>query len=187
MTIFNRMVVILAAMILLAGSIITLLVATGATGPTSYGWFSFILDKAATATGANLALTIIVSIIIGLISLIVLILELSIPRQPTPLLINSSAEGVITINRESICILAERTASTVSNVRDVHCAIGEKVGGMVISCQAVVSLAGNVPEITAELQKAVKTEVEKLTGLPVAQIDVKTRYESSDARRLALQ
>ena len=118
------------------------------------------------------------------ISMALFIGELALPRQPAPFLIGSSEEGVTTINQESVCLLAEKTAAAVQNVRDVHCGVGEKTGGLVISCQAVVSMASNVPEICAELQGSIKDAVEKLTGLPVAQIDVKTKYESADARRL---
>lgn len=58
------------------------------------------------------------------------------------------------------------------------------MGGLVISCQARVSLASNVPEVCAGLQSSVKEAVEELTGLPVAQVNVRTKYESTDARHL---
>ena len=187
MTVVNRIIAVVVALVLLAGSVMTLLVATEATAPDSYGWFDFTLQKADDATGSGLVLTIIVAVIVGLASMAVLLIEMVFSRQPAPLLINSSEEGVTTINQESVCVLAEKTAATVHNVRDVHCSVGEKVGGLVISCQAVVSLASNVPEVCTELQGRVKSEVEKLTGLPVAQIDVKTKYESSDAKRLTVR
>jgi hypothetical protein len=187
MTVFNRVVVVVVALVLLVGALITLLVATGATAPDDYGWFSFILQKAADATGAGLVITIVVAVIIALGTLALLLFELAISRQPITLLISSSEEGVTTINQESVCVLAEKTAATVSNVRDVHCSVGEKVGGLIFSCQALVSLASNVPEVCAELQGKVKENVEKLTGLPVAQINVKTKYESSDAKRLSVR
>ena len=187
MTVFNRSVMVIVALVLLAGSVVTLLVATGATAPDGYGWFSFILQKAADATGAGMAATIVLAVIIALGMLALLFFELSLSRQPVPLLISSSEEGVTTINQESVCVLAEITAATIHNVRDVHCIVGEKVGGLVISCQAVVSLASDVPEVCTELQGKVKEAVEKLTGLPVAQINVKTKYESSDAKRLTVR
>lgn len=186
MTVFNRVAVVVVALVLLAGALVTLLVATGATAPDSYGWFSFILQKAADATGAGLAITIIVVLVIALCALIILFFELALSRQPTTFLISSSEEGVTTINQESICVLAEKAAATVQNVRDVHCSVGEKVGGLIVSCQAIVSLASNIPEVCAELQGKIKENVEKLTGLPVAQINVKTKYESVNAKRLAL-
>lgn len=187
MTVFNRVVVVVVALVLLAGAVITLLVATEATDPDGYGWFDFILEKAADITGAGLVSTIVVAVVVALGSLAVLFFELALSRQPVPLLISSSEEGVTTINQDSVCVLAEKTAATVHNVRDVHCSVGEKAGGLAISCQAIVSLASNVPEICAELQGKVKEEVEKLTGLPVAQIDVKTKYESADAKRLTVR
>jgi type IV secretory pathway VirB2 component (pilin) len=119
MTAFNRIVVILVALVLLAGSIITMLVATGATAPDSYGWFDFILQKAADASGGDLAGVIAVAVVIALISVVVLLIELSLNRHPAHLLISSSEEGITTINQESISLLAEKTAAAVQNVRDV--------------------------------------------------------------------
>jgi len=187
MAVFNRLVVIVVALVLLVGSVITLLVAAGATAPDSYGGLDFILQKIDDATGASVAAIIVASIIIAIGSVAVLIFEIGLSRHPTPLLISSSEEGVTTIQQDSVCILAEKTAATVHNVRDVHCTIGEKAGGLVIICRANVSLASNVPEVCAELQSKVKGEDEKLTGLPVAQIDVKTKYESADAKRLTVR
>lgn len=187
MTVFNRSVMVVVALVLLAGALVTLLVATGATAPDGYGWFSFILQKAADADGAGLAATIVLAVIIALGMLALLFFELALSRPPVPLLISSSEEGVTTINQESVCVLAEKTAATIHNVRDVHCSVGDKVGGLVISCQAIVSLASNVPEVCTELQGKVKEDIEKLTGLPVAQINVKTKYESSDAKRLTVR
>ena len=187
MTVFNRSIVVVVALVLLVGAVITLLVATGATATDSYGWFSFILQKIDNATGVSVAAIIVAGVIIAIGTIAVLIFELGLSRQPAPLLISSSEEGVSTINQDSVCVLAEKTAATVHNVRDVHCNVGEKVGGLVISCQAIVSLASNVPEVCAELQGKLKEEVEKLTGLPVAQINVKTKYESADAKRLTVR
>ena len=96
MTAFNRIVVVLVALVLLAGSIITLLVATEATSPDSYGWFDFILQKAADTSGGDLAAVIAVAVVIALISLIVLLIELALSRQPAPLLISSFASSTVT-------------------------------------------------------------------------------------------
>jgi len=186
MTVFNRAVVIVVALVLLAGALITLLVATEATAPDDYGWFSFILQKAADANGADLAITIVVALIIALGTLAMLFFETALPRHQTTLLISSTEKGLTTINQESVCLLAEKTAATVNHVRDVHCNVGEKAGGLIVFCQATVSLASNVPEVCAELQEKVKENVEKLTGLPVTQINVKTKYESAGAKRLTV-
>jgi len=186
MTVFNRVVMVVVALVLLAGALITLLVATEATAPDDYGWFSFILQKAADATGAALAVTIVVAIIIALGTLVMLFFEIALPRHQTTLLISSTEKGLTTINQESVCLLAEKTAATVNNVRDIHCSVGEKAGELTVSCQAIVSLASNIPEVCTELQGKVKENVEKLTGLPVSQINLKTKYESAGAKRLTV-
>ena len=173
----------IVALVVLAGAVITLIVTAGATTPSSYGWFESALQRAADATGGNAAAIIAVGVIIALGMVALLLFELIPVRKAAPLLISSTEEGVTTIDQDSVRLLAEKTAtSAVSNVRDIRCVVGEKAGGLTISCRASVALGSNIPEVGAELQNKVKDAVEKLTGLPVVKVDVKAKYETVKAR-----
>lgn len=187
MHIFNRVVVVIVGLVILAAAVITLLVATGASAPDIVPWFESQLQRVADATGGGAAAIIAVSVIIALGMVALVFFELRPLRRPVPLLISSTEQGIATIDKESVCVLAERTAATVTNVHDVKCSVGERAGGLRISCLASVALGSNIPEVSAELQSKIKEAVERLTGLPVAQVDVKTKYEPLEAKRLAVR
>ncbi len=175
------------SLVILAGAVITLLVATGATSPDVFRGFQSQLQGAADASGGGAAAIIAVAAIIALGMLALLFFELIPRRKPVPLLISSTEQGITTIDRDSVCELAEKAAANVHNVRDVSCSVGERAGGLLISCRPSVALGSNIPEISAELQSKIREEVELLTGLPVAEVDVKTKYESVEAKRLAVR
>jgi uncharacterized alkaline shock family protein YloU len=108
-------------------------------------------------------------------------------REPHPLLVSSTEEGSVTIDLNSICILAEKTASLIHNVQHVKCNTKETSGGLIISCRPSVLLSTNLVEVGTELQSSIKESVEELTGLSVAHVDIKIKYQPVDARRLAVR
>lgn len=57
MSVFNRVVVVVIAVVILAGAVITLFVATGVSTPNllPYGWFESQLQRVADAIGGSLA------------------------------------------------------------------------------------------------------------------------------------
>ena len=185
MAVFNRLVAVIVALAVFAGAIITLLVTAGAVTPgvLPYKWFESSLQRAADTTSGSAAAIIIVGVAVALCMIVLLLLEVIPLRKRVSLLIRSTGEGVTTIDKESVRVLAERTAAAVNEVRDAKCDVDEMVGGLFISCWARLSIGCNVPEISAELQNKVKEAVEGFTGLPVAQVDVKVAYESMGARR----
>ena len=189
MSVLNRVVVVIICLAILAGAVITLLVATGGSEPDIMpsGWLESQLQRAADATGGDAAAITAVCVIIALGMIALLVFELSPFRKPVPLLISYTEKGIATIDRESVCLLAEKTAAASQYVRDVECTAKERTGGLVITCLASVALGCNVPELSAELQTNVKQSIEQMTGLPVAQVDVKTKYESVGGKRLALR
>lgn len=58
---------------------------------------------------------------------------------------------------------------------------------MLISCRASLALGTNIVEMGADLRSKIKEVVEQLTGLPVAQVDIRTKYESREAKPLAVR
>ena len=189
MGIFNRVAVLIISLAILAGAVITLLVATELSTPDiiGSGWLESQLQRAADATGGSAAAIIAVCVIVALGMIALLVFELSPYRKPVPLLISSSEKGIATIDKESVCVLAEAIAASSQYVRYVECSVKERTGGLLVTCRASVALGCNVPELSAELQSNIKQSVEQMTGLPVVQVDVKTKYESVEGKRLALR
>ena len=114
--------------------------------------------------------------------------ELAYKHKPVLFLLSSTDHGIATIDKNSICDLAESTALTFHNVRDVICKVGKQGPDfMMVSCKATLALGTNMPEITAELQSKIKESVEELTGLTVLQVNVKSKYESGRNKHMALR
>lgn len=189
MSVFNRAVVVIIAAVILAGAVITLLVAAGVSTPDvlPYGWFESQLQRVADATGGSVAGITAVSVAIALGMIALLFFEFIPLRRPVLLLISSTEKGVITIDVESVCVLAQKTAATVRSVRGVNCNVRESAEGLVISCRASVALGSNIVEVGADVRSNIKEAIEQLTGLPVAQVDIEIKHEAVQAKRLAVR
>ncbi|MFH1487255.1 MAG: hypothetical protein ABIH46_14380, partial [Chloroflexota bacterium] len=149
----NRAIVIVVALVMLAGAVVTVLVASGVSTPQAlpYGLFETELQRAADATGVYQAASILASVVVGLGMVVLLLFELMPSRKPMLLLVSSTEAGSTTIDRGSVRVLAETNAAAARNVRDVRCDVAEKASGLVISCRASIALGGNVTEVSAEL------------------------------------
>ncbi len=190
MNIFNRVIIVVAALVILAGLVITTLVAANVTDPDVLfsGWFESQFKDVADLSGGAVAGVMAASIFIAFGIIFLLILELIPFRRPVLFLLSSSENGIAVIEKDSIRELAEHTAISFRNVRDATCKVvknGEKL--MVISCHASLPLGSIISEITAELQSKIKNTVEEHTGLKVRQVDVESKYESGQAKHLALR
>ena len=186
---FNRVAMVIVAAAILAGAMIVLLVATEVITQAFLpsDWFDVPLQSTVDATGGTLAAIIAVSIIIALAMIILAFMELMPFRNGVAFLISSGEAGITTIDQASVRVLAEKTGAAAHNVRGVRCQVGEGPNGLTISSQASVALGSNIPEVSAELQSKIKEAVERFTGLPVAQVNVKAKYESVEAKRLAVR
>lgn len=189
MSIFNRAVVIIVALVILVGAVITLLVATGVSTPDvlPYDWFESQLQAVADAMGGSLAAIIAISVVIAIGMIVLLFFEFTPSGKPASLIISSTENGVITIDPGSVGVLAEHTVTSARGVHRVKCHVKESAGGLLISCQASLALGSNILQIGADLRSKIKEVVEELTGLPVAQVDIRTRYEPGKAKRLAVR
>lgn len=187
--VFNRVVVVVAAAVILAGAVVTLLVAAGVCTPDilPHAWFESQLQRVAEATGASVAGIIAVSVIVALVMLTILFFELVPLRKPVSLLISSSEDGVTTIDADSLCVLAEKTVITIHSVHEVDCHLRESMAGLLFFCRVSVTLGTNILEVDPEMRSKIKEAVEELTGLTVAQVNIKLKYKPVDARRLAVR
>lgn len=102
-----------------------------------------------------------------------------------PITISEDEAGNITIERESLCLLAERVGAEIPGVRRIHCGVGLGADGLSFACHVSLAFGSPVLEVGQELQQRIKASVEQFTGLAVAGMTVKVRFESGKARRLA--
>jgi hypothetical protein len=179
---FNRVATIIFALIILAGAIIVLLAVFDVV----------ILDffpgeGIANAQGGDLAIAIGVSIVLVLGMIAVLVFEALPRRGGLPLLIGSDEKGWVTIEPESVRLLANNVGLTIRSVRHIDHNVADVPGGLIIKSNAVVALGTNIPQIGADLQSRIKEAIEESTGLPVSEVIVNARYESVKAKSLAVK
>lgn len=186
MTVFNRIVAIVAAVVVLATAAIILLVTAGAvsSGFLPSDWFDVPLARAADASGVTMAAIIAGSALVIVLALAVLVLEFALAGRRRLLLISSSEEGSASIDEGSVRLLAEKAASAVNSVRAARCFVREKPNGLAISCRALTGMGSNIPELSAELQGQIKETVSQFTGLPVSDVSVKVKYERANGKRV---
>ena len=200
MDLWNRLFVSLVALVLLAGAIVTLLVAANAVDPDflpggagDQAWFHSELRGVDRFGGTAQAVTIVVTIVVGLVMLAVLFLELiSLRGRPALLRISSTSNGDLNIEESSVRLLAERVGSSNRNISSLRCRLRRSrrhtMGGpasIYISCYPRVVLGSNVPQVRDDLQTRIKDAVQQLTGLNVLQVHVvRVRFDRADDSRL---
>ena len=200
---WNRIAIVLVALLVLVGTIVTLLVAAeavdhdflpgGSDDQPEEAWFATELKWVDDFTGTGQTVTIVVILSVAVAMLAVLAFEFGpiVRRQPI-LQISSTAEGVLTIEAKSVRFLAERTGITNRNITSLHCRLGVRrrpAGGgpasIIIACYPRVILGGDLREVRDDLQTRIKETVQQLTGLTVLQVHVhRVRYDRGGTTRL---
>jgi uncharacterized alkaline shock family protein YloU len=189
LSIFNRTAVIIAGAVILAGAVITILAAVNANLPDflRYGLFQTQLQSAADATGIAATGIIAVSAVIALLMIVMLLLEFGLSRRSVPLLISSTESGVTTVEKDSVCLLAEKTAANIHGIHDINCDLKDSAEGLVFTCRAWVYLGSDLVDVSGESQTKIKETVEQLTSLTVAKVNIDIKHKSADTKRLAVR
>ncbi len=200
---WNRVAISLVALLLLVGAVVTVLVATEAVDPdflpggsgetAAEAWFYDQLKGVADFSGSDQAITIAVTIVVGLAMVPFLLLQARpMLRKRRTLPISATDQGIFTIEADSVKLLAEKIGANNRNVTSLKCQLRVRrrtsVGGpasVVIECLPRVVLGSNVPEIRDDLQIRIKEAVEQLTGLTVVRVNViRIKYDRGDSAHL---
>jgi len=189
LSIFNRVIIIIIALLILVGAVTTCLVATGAVTPDvlPFEWSESQLQRVADATGSSAGSIIAIAVVVALVMIVLLVFEFIPLSKPASFLISSTEKGTSTIDADSVCILVEHAGATIHDVRDVKSSVKERLEGLFISCRTSVALGSNLLELEAESRSRISETVEQLTGLAVAKVDIKLKYESKKAKTLAVR
>jgi len=177
-SVFNRMLAIVAALAVLAGAVVTIGVAAQAwPSDILMGWFQPQLQLAAAAPAATRVAIVALSAIAGVGMLALLLAEILPLREDTIHTLSVTDKGTATIDNDSLCLLAERTGETVHGVRNVRCMIRERQDGLRVLCHASVALGASLLEINPEMKTKIREGMQQLTGLAVADVDIKYKYQ----------
>jgi uncharacterized alkaline shock family protein YloU len=188
MNVFNRIVMILASLVIFAFGTMTFLLLTRIVVPNN----SFLRDilalysawqALALMQGLNTNVAIIIAFALGLIGLIVLILEL-IPfgrigggRQPRQYVVHQDPLGEVTVAQSMVRELIHHETEATPGVTQVVAEpqVKDSPNGLRVSTRAALSLDASAPGVGQVLQERIKESIQNHLGLSVAEVTVSTQ------------
>jgi hypothetical protein len=188
---FNRTMMIILSIAIVAAGVIVLLVIFGADSVLSMfpqGWMHDYVSRLTDLSGTPRTLAIGYTIVAVAAGLLLLLFELATMRRPERTLrVASDERGSMAIDERSVKQLVDAVSREVHGVRDTRSDIKERSGALRITVWPIVALGINVPNATNEIQGRVKEAVETLIGVPVSDVVVKAKYQQTRERGLAPQ
>ncbi len=182
MNAINRLLVTLGALASVAVGVLILLVATQTLAAEAIPVPILQQQLAGMAGDAGGALwrdagIAVAFMVVGLIILALEARSLTRAASPGMVLVSSQSDGVVRMSVESIAQLAQRTAQGNRDVRSFRCRVRVAPGGLAIHCVAGLRMGADVVAVTTGVQEDIREVVERLTGLQVIDVPIRTRYQ----------
>jgi uncharacterized alkaline shock family protein YloU len=178
MNLFNRVLILLLSLLVLAGAAVVLLAMLGAARPEQLAptpWLRDRLDVLVQLDPAGRARTIIASAVALLLAIVLAWLELRPARRDARLTLKQDALGQVTVAHEVVRELVRREARRIAGVMAVHPRLDVDSRELRIRCRVSVDPSASLPELTQQLQERVKASIEHHLGRPVAEVSVDTQ------------
>jgi uncharacterized alkaline shock family protein YloU len=189
MNVVNRIIMIVASLLVFAFGTVVFLLLTNIIIPSNTylrgilglysAWQSVALIKGMSANGL-----IIIALIVGLIGLIFLILEL-LPfrrvfgrrREGRKYVVHQDPLGVVSVARSMVTNLVQHEAAGVPGVTQVveDPQVKDSPSGLRVSTRAAISWDANAPGVGQMLQERIKDSIQTHLGLSVAEVTVATQ------------
>lgn len=113
-----------------------------------------------------------ISVVLFLIALRFFYVSLRRSNSSAPSIDQRTEFGDIRISIETVENLALKAAGRQRGVKDLRARIRISEAGIDISLRAIADGESSIPVLTEDIQRAVKTHVEEITGIPVANVAV---------------
>ena len=177
MALFNRLVIILLALVVLVTASAVLLTTVGVLDPAQLAlagpWFVDRLVPFTQLDATNRSLTLGLCLALIVLALLLLFLEMRPgPRGARQITLKQDALGRVTVTLDEVRQLADREAGQVPGVTSVRSHVETEPPGLSIACRVSVDPAGSIPDMTDELRERLKAAVEHHVGLAVTQVSV---------------
>jgi uncharacterized alkaline shock family protein YloU len=188
MNIFNRIFMVVLALLVCAFGTTVFLLLTGIVIPRNQ-YLRYILAlynayrAVALLRGASPNTAIIIAFLVGLVGLILLVLELlpigRVFRRPEgkPYVVRQDTIGEVTVHRSMVRDLVEHEATTVPGVVHAEPHVHDKPDGLQIAVDASLAWDADAPSVGQSLQERIKDSVQTHLGLPVTQVQVTATRE----------
>lgn len=184
---FNRILLVLLALITLAFGIISLLLLFGSIRPSAvspggvlYAQWRFFT----TLHGSDATTALIVSAVLIIVALLVLIAELLLwKREPARYIVRQDGLGRVTVARSSVHALVRHEAASVPDVMEVDPQVTGGSKGLHVYTRASVAPDADAPAVGQQLQARIQEAIQQHIGIPVADVQVATQIEPLNTRR----
>lgn len=182
MDIFNRLLLAVLALGMLAAAVVIFLVAGEIASPGDLapdGWLRDQLREIDELGGDRKTTTLASVAAAGVVAVVLLALE-PLPLFTMERMVVADAAGKgFGIYGDSIRALIERAGSEIQGVTGVTSSFRKTPEGLRISCRVRLAPSANMPEVGSQLQDKAKAAVEGMAGVKVAEIRLKLRYDVS--------
>lgn len=180
MSTFNRLLAVLVLLVLIAVLIGAIAAMFGYTYEFMNGYLSEEIDYLNSLAGLQLVVGTIAAVLLILIFAFFIFLEIPRPEDGKHLFLSSGEFGIITMNRGSLEQYAEAVGLQMAQVRDIKCHIRQTGNGLKIKCWPVLFSGTSIQDQAPEMQQNISQGVTGVTGIPVASVEVKARYEAPE-------
>lgn len=183
MNIFNRIVMLLASVVLFAFGAMTFLLLTGLVVPQN----SFLRNvlalynawrAIALLRGASTNIAALIALFLAIIGLVLIVLEL-LPlgrlfrrRETKQYVVRQDSLGQVTLGRSMVRDLVQHVAETTPGVVHAEPDVKDGEGGLHLSTRASLAWDADAPAVGQLLQERIKDSVQTQLGLPVAEVRV---------------
>jgi hypothetical protein len=177
MNLFNRALILLLSLLVLAGAAAVLLAVLGVAQPEHLAPTPWVRDRLQGLVELDLAgraRTIVASVVALLSAMVLAFLELRPARRDARLVLKEDALGRVTVAHGVVRELVRREAGRIPGVIEVHPRFDVDRRGLRILCRVSVDPTASLAELTQQLQERVKASLEYHLGRPVAEMSVDT-------------
>ncbi len=120
----------------------------------------------------------------GLLALLGLVREVTPPpRRARTLVLRGDAPGYTEVSYKTLDDLAAYGAHDVSGVERLRARVEPRRGGLEVRCRALVSPFIDLAQAGPQLERAIAAHLERVTGLPVHVVHVRTVVQEERTRR----
>lgn len=187
MNAFNRVVLIILAVVAIVFSTTVFLLTGGVVRPSQIspggllsGLWSFFADL----DSAEATIAVAVCVLVVILAVILLLLELNVfQREPTELVVRQDRLGTVTIARSSVRKLVGHEAAAVPGVMETRQAVDERLGGLRVHMRVLLFPEADAPVVGHTLQERVQQAIQTHVGLTVSEVQVATQLEPFEKSR----
>jgi uncharacterized alkaline shock family protein YloU len=179
MNIFNRVVVVILFLALIAASVVSIITLAGYVLTIPGSIFSQQVAFLQSLSGVERVAAIAAAVALIAFMTYLIWLEFILGRPEKTLLLSSNNQGTIYVNRNTVETYAAKVGrQEVTQVKDIHCHVKQKREGIMIDCFPTLTPGSNMNSVNPRIQNRVRETVQNLLGLPVLNVKVRAKYES---------